>query len=146
MGLVGVPISRPSAVPVVAEISTGAIKIKLDDYSIGANTGDLVWQSSAGAREESCYLLRVSSGAVRISFEEVPSLARNLPGTYPIGSADTGAPDASASSWTGSRRGLRAKASSRLRRGDLFRSPLWNYLAGISDGVARSFQIRRLIT
>ena len=93
-GAVGVRIRRPSGIPVVAELSAGVVKVKLDDYSIGATTGDLVWQSSPAAGEVSHYLLRVSSGAVRVSLEQDSSLPTDPSNGYPTAPPDAQAVDA----------------------------------------------------
>jgi predicted PhzF superfamily epimerase YddE/YHI9 len=54
---------------VVADVSTGAIQLRLDALSIAATTGDAHWES-AGPSSRHHYLLRVNSGAVRVSLEE----------------------------------------------------------------------------
>lgn len=74
-GVVGVRLRRPRGVPVVAEVSTAAVQLRLDDFTIGATTGDVVWESSPGASQGDHYRLRISSGAVRVSLEEDSSLS-----------------------------------------------------------------------
>lgn len=73
-GVAGVRLRRPAGVPVVAEVSTGALQVKLDAFSVRAATSDATWTSSEGAAEQDHYLLRISSGAVRVTLEEDASM------------------------------------------------------------------------
>ena len=68
-GVVGVRLRRPPGAKVVADVSTGAIQLRLDALSIAATTGDAHWES-AGPSSGHHYLLRVNSGAVRVALEE----------------------------------------------------------------------------
>jgi AcrR family transcriptional regulator len=73
-GVVGVRLRRPPGVPVVAEISAGALQLKLDAFSVRAATGDARWESVPGAGDGDHHRLRISSGAVRVTLEEDPSI------------------------------------------------------------------------
>ena len=68
-GVVGVRLRRPPGAKVVADVSAGAIQLRLDALSIAATVGDAHWES-AGPASRDHYLLRVNSGAVRVSLEE----------------------------------------------------------------------------
>jgi hypothetical protein len=78
-GVVGVRLRRPPGVPVVAEVSTAAVQLRLDAFTIAATTSDVVWESVPGARQADHYRLRINSGAVRVSLEEDASLTLERP-------------------------------------------------------------------
>jgi TetR/AcrR family tetracycline transcriptional repressor len=69
-GVVGVTLHRPPGVAVIADVSTGAVRVKLDDFSIKAATSDLHWESAGASALSNRYELRVSSGAVQVSLDE----------------------------------------------------------------------------
>ncbi len=73
-GVVGVHLRRPPDVAVVADISTGAVQVKLDEFAVAASTGDLHWESRQSASRGDRYALRLNSGCVRVTLEEDPSL------------------------------------------------------------------------
>lgn len=69
-GVVGVALHRPQGVAVAADISTGAVRLKLDDYSIKAAVLDSQWESAEGASAApNRYQLRISGGAVQVSLD-----------------------------------------------------------------------------
>jgi TetR/AcrR family tetracycline transcriptional repressor len=71
-GVVGLSLHRPRGVAVVADISTGAVRIKLDDYSVKAAVMDSQWESMDGASTlPDRYQLRISGGAVQVSLDAV---------------------------------------------------------------------------
>jgi TetR/AcrR family tetracycline transcriptional repressor len=78
-GVVGVRLRRPPGVAVVAEVSTAAVRLRLDAFTIAATTGDVTWESTPGARHQDHYLLRISGGAVRVSLEEDASISAERP-------------------------------------------------------------------
>ena len=82
-GVVGVRLRRPPGVPVVAEVSTAAVQLRLDAFTIAATTSDVVWESAPGARQADHYRLRINSGAVRVSLEEDASLPLERSGAEP---------------------------------------------------------------
>ncbi len=69
-GVVGVTLHRPPGVAVVADISTGAVRLKLDDFAVKAATSDLHWESAGASASEDRYELRISGGAVQVSLDE----------------------------------------------------------------------------
>jgi TetR/AcrR family tetracycline transcriptional repressor len=69
-GVVGLSLHRPRGVAVVADISTGAVRVKLDDYSVKAAVMDSQWESEDGAAESpDRYQLLISGGAVQVSLD-----------------------------------------------------------------------------
>jgi TetR/AcrR family tetracycline transcriptional repressor len=71
-GVVGLSLHRPRGVAVAADISTGAVRIKLDEYSVKAVVQDSQWESTEGATTASDrYQLRISGGAVQVSLDAV---------------------------------------------------------------------------
>jgi AcrR family transcriptional regulator len=67
--VVGVKLRRPPGVAVVAEISTGVVQLRLDDFTVGISTSELHWESSPGAGAGDHYLLRLSGGCVKVSLD-----------------------------------------------------------------------------
>ena len=68
-GVVGVALHRPAGVAVVADVSTGAVKLKLDRYSTRATVQDLHWQSDGASSSADRYALRISGGAVQVTLD-----------------------------------------------------------------------------
>jgi hypothetical protein len=69
-GVVGVRLHRPPGVAVVADISAGAVQLRLDGQTVGATTADSRWESGGGVASGDYYKLKISSGTVRVSVEE----------------------------------------------------------------------------
>ena len=69
-GVVGVNLHRPPNVAVIADISTGAVRVKLDAFSAKAATSDLHWESAGASTSPDRYELRVSGGAVQVNLDE----------------------------------------------------------------------------
>jgi len=69
-GVVGVSLHRPPGVAVVAEVSTGALRLKLDAFSVQAAASDLHWESAGASTSADRYELRISGGAVQVSLDE----------------------------------------------------------------------------
>jgi TetR/AcrR family transcriptional regulator, tetracycline repressor protein len=66
-GVVGLSLHRPRGVAVAADISTGAVRLKLDDYAVKAAVTDSRWESEKGASvAPDRYQLRISGGAVQV--------------------------------------------------------------------------------
>jgi len=63
-GVVNVSLHRPRASAVVAVIHTGAVKLKLDDYSTKVAIFDVHWQSEGALEARDRFDLDVSSGVV----------------------------------------------------------------------------------
>jgi hypothetical protein len=68
-GVVGVTLHRPAGVAVKADISAGAVGIKLDAFS-AAVTSDLQWESPGASASTDRYELRISGGAVQVSLDD----------------------------------------------------------------------------
>jgi len=69
-GVVGLSLHRPRGVAVAADISTGAVRLKLDEYSVKAAVTDSKWESEDGASVAADrYQLRISGGAVQVSLD-----------------------------------------------------------------------------
>jgi AcrR family transcriptional regulator len=74
-GVLDVRLRRPPGVPVLAEVSTGVIQLRLDAYGSTATTSDLRWESHPGAAVAADhYLLVLSSGCVKVRLEEDASI------------------------------------------------------------------------
>ncbi len=83
-GVVGLSIHRPRGVAVAADISPGALRVKLDDYAVNATVADSHWESVQGASEApDRYQLRVNSGAVQVTLDSktkaVDPIAADVP-------------------------------------------------------------------
>ena len=69
-GVVGLSLHRPRGVAVAADISTGAVRLKLDDYAVKAAVTDSKWESEKGASVATDrYQLRISGGAVQVMLD-----------------------------------------------------------------------------
>jgi hypothetical protein len=58
---------------VVADIHTGAVRLKLDDYSTRAVISDARWESEGAAGATDRYELRINSGVVHLSLDTAVS-------------------------------------------------------------------------
>jgi AcrR family transcriptional regulator len=63
-GVVNVSMHRPKGSAIVATVHTGAVKLKLDDYSTKVAVFDVHWQSQGASAAPDRYELDVSSGVV----------------------------------------------------------------------------------
>ncbi|MFI5282236.1 MAG: TetR family transcriptional regulator [Candidatus Dormibacterales bacterium] len=69
-GAVGLKLHRPAGVAVAADVSSGAVKLKLDDLSVKAAVTDLQWESvNGGSVAPDRYQLRISGGAVQVELD-----------------------------------------------------------------------------
>jgi AcrR family transcriptional regulator len=69
-GVVGVTLHRPAGAAVLADIHTGAVRLKLDDYSNRAAIMDARWESEDGASGAADrYEIRVNSGVVQLTVD-----------------------------------------------------------------------------
>jgi AcrR family transcriptional regulator len=73
-GVVGLRLRRPRGVPIVAEISTGAVQLRLDGRPVAVTTADTHWESAPGAGAGDHYRLRINSGSARVTVEEDASI------------------------------------------------------------------------
>ena len=76
-GVIGVKLHRPRGVAVVAAISTGAVRVRLDEFNSNAVVTDLHWASADADKAVDRYELRISGGAVQVSLDsETKSIPR----------------------------------------------------------------------
>ncbi len=68
-GVAGVLLHRPRGSAIVADISAGAVKVKLDDYSIRTSVMQSQWESENGSAAPDRYQLVISSGVVKIELD-----------------------------------------------------------------------------
>jgi TetR/AcrR family transcriptional regulator, tetracycline repressor protein len=68
-GVVGVTLHRPPGVAVIADVHTGAVRVKLDDYSSRAVISDVRWASEGAAGAANRYELRINSGVVQLTLD-----------------------------------------------------------------------------
>jgi len=68
-GVVGVTLHRAPGVAVIAHCHSGAVRLKLDDYSIAAVINDVRWESDGAAGAADRYELQISSGVVQLSLD-----------------------------------------------------------------------------
>jgi TetR/AcrR family tetracycline transcriptional repressor len=68
-GVVGVALHRAPGVAVIADCHSGALRLKLDDYSIPAVINDIHWESEGAAKAADRYELRINSGVVQLTLD-----------------------------------------------------------------------------
>lgn len=72
----------------IADIHSGAVRLKLDDYSIKAVVSDVRWESQGAARAVDRYELRINSGVVQLTLDDKAPLKpqpRIEPQPAPVG-------------------------------------------------------------
>jgi TetR/AcrR family tetracycline transcriptional repressor len=69
-GVVGLTLHRLPGVAVIADISPGALRLKLDSFAVNAATTDLHWESAGAASSSNRYELRINGGAVQVTLDE----------------------------------------------------------------------------
>jgi TetR/AcrR family tetracycline transcriptional repressor len=72
-GVVGVALHRPPGVAVIADCHSGAVRLKLDDYSISAVINDVRWESEGASHAPDRYELRINSGVVQLTLDTAAS-------------------------------------------------------------------------
>ncbi|HEX2646864.1 MAG TPA: hypothetical protein VHO95_06525, partial [Candidatus Dormibacteraeota bacterium] len=76
-GVMNVALHRARGAAVVAHVHTGAVKLKLDDYSTKVAVFDVYWQSEGEAVVPNRYELDVSSGVVDFKLDSyMPKVER----------------------------------------------------------------------
>jgi len=84
-GVVGLSLHRPRGVAVAADISTGAVRLKLDDYAVKASVTDSRWESEEGAGAAlDRYQLRINSGAVQVTLDSEAKAVEPLVAAPPV--------------------------------------------------------------
>jgi TetR/AcrR family tetracycline transcriptional repressor len=73
-GVVGLTLHRPHGAAVVAYVSGGTARIKLDAFSATALTSDLHWETPGASGSADRYELRVNGGAVQVSLDDKATL------------------------------------------------------------------------
>jgi hypothetical protein len=68
-GVVGVTLHRPPGVAVIADCHSGALRLKLDDYSIPAVISDVRWESEGASSAADRYELLINSGVVQLTLD-----------------------------------------------------------------------------
>jgi TetR/AcrR family tetracycline transcriptional repressor len=69
-GVVGVTLHRPPGVAVIADCHSGAVRLKLDDYSIPAVISDVRWESEGASSSPNRYEIRINSGVVQLNLDQ----------------------------------------------------------------------------
>ena len=69
-GVVGVNLHMPPNVAVVADIGSGAVRVKLDTFSVRAVITDVHWESAGASASPDRYELRISGGAVQVNLDD----------------------------------------------------------------------------
>jgi TetR/AcrR family tetracycline transcriptional repressor len=72
-GVAGVTFHRPPGVAVIADISPGSLRLKLDSYAIAASTSDLRWESDGASDSSDRYELRINGGAAQVTLDDKTS-------------------------------------------------------------------------
>ena len=69
-GVVGVALHRPPGVAVIADISPGSARLKLDANRFNATTTDLHWEGAGATSSADRYELRINGGAVQVVLDD----------------------------------------------------------------------------
>jgi hypothetical protein len=69
-GVVGVNLHMPPNVAVVANISSGAVRVKIDTFSVKAVITDVHWESAGASASPDRYELRIAGGAANVSLDD----------------------------------------------------------------------------
>jgi AcrR family transcriptional regulator len=69
-GVAGLKLHRPPGVKVVANVKSGALKVRLDAFSLRATILDAHWESAPSAGSGDHYALTISGGAVQVTLDE----------------------------------------------------------------------------
>lgn len=72
-GVVGVTLHRPAGAAVIADVHTGAVRLKLDDYSSRAVILDTRWVSQGAEGATDRFEMRVNSGVVQLTLDTAVS-------------------------------------------------------------------------
>jgi hypothetical protein len=86
-GVVGVRLRRPPGVAVVAELSTAAVRLRVDAFTIAATTGDVTWESTPGARDQDHWLRRKPGRQTCPALRSHPVAAFGLATAEPFGAS-----------------------------------------------------------
>jgi hypothetical protein len=78
-GVVGLTLHRPPGAAVIADISPGSVRLKLDEFAANATTTDLRWESVGASGSADRYELRVNGGAVQVTLDQKATEEQPLP-------------------------------------------------------------------
>ena len=78
-GIVGVTVHRPRDTAVRATVSSGSVKVRLDDKPIRAMASDVQWETPGAMRSEDRYDLSVLSGCVRVTMDALAPTVPSVP-------------------------------------------------------------------
>jgi AcrR family transcriptional regulator len=92
-GVAGLKLHRPPGVKVVAKVSSGAVKVQLDAFTLRATVLDAHWESAPSASSGDHYALAISGGAVQVALDEDAPVA-NHPQTKRLAVANVDPRDA----------------------------------------------------
>jgi AcrR family transcriptional regulator len=88
-GVVGLSLHRPRGAAVAADISAGALRVKLDDYAVKAAVTDSKWESEEGASvAPDRYQLRINGGAVQVTLDSAAKVVDPLIAEVPPAAID----------------------------------------------------------
>jgi hypothetical protein len=89
-GIVGVTFHRPANTAVRATVSSGSVKVRLDDQLIRAAASDVHWDTPGASRSDHRYDLTVYSGCVRVTMDaSAPAAPRPRDPVPPLHDAET---------------------------------------------------------
>jgi hypothetical protein len=95
-GVVNVSIQRPPGAAVKVLAHTGAVKLRLDDFSTKVAVLDVHWQSEGADRARDRYELEVSGGVVDMKLGTYTPRARKIDSPAPAAAGAPGNRSASA--------------------------------------------------
>jgi hypothetical protein len=87
-GIVGVTLHRPRNTAVHAALSSGSVKVRLDDKPIRAVTSDVQWETAGAMRSPDRYDLTVYSGCIRVTMDAAAPAAAHVAPSAPSGAGD----------------------------------------------------------
>lgn len=87
-GIVGVTLHRPRTTAVHAALSSGSVKVRMDDKPIRALTSDVQWETPGAMRNPDRYELTVYSGCVRVSMDTAAPAGAPVTKSPPSGTGD----------------------------------------------------------
>jgi TetR/AcrR family tetracycline transcriptional repressor len=87
-GIVGVTLHRPRTTAVHAALSSGSVKVRMDDKPIRALTSDVQWETPGAIRNPDRYELTVYSGCVRVTMDTAAPAGAPVTKSPPSGTGD----------------------------------------------------------
>jgi AcrR family transcriptional regulator len=72
-GVVGITLHRPAGAAVIADVHTGSVRLKLDDYSSRAVIADFEWKTEGASVAPDRYEIRINSGVVQLTLDTAVS-------------------------------------------------------------------------